>query len=79
MLKKKSLTDSKAHAVPGKTIRGARQKSLIMQTDSKYLKLNKSEFLYLVVEDLAPSVSQMITLRLATVHSEEEIDPPSGT
>ena len=44
-----------------------------MQTDSKYLKLNKSEFLYLVVEDLAPSVSQMITLRLATVHSEEEI------
>ena len=26
-----------------------------MQTDSKYLRLNKSEFLYLVVEDLAPS------------------------
>jgi len=44
-----------------------------MQTNNQYIRLNKSEFLYLVVEDLAPSVSQMITLRLATVHSEQEI------
>ena len=44
-----------------------------MQANSQYIRLNKSEFLYLVVEDLAPSVSQMITLRLATVHSEQEI------
>ncbi|MDJ0765260.1 MAG: hypothetical protein QNJ97_19930 [Myxococcota bacterium] len=44
-----------------------------MKNVKKYIKLNKSEFLYLAVEDVAPSVSQLITLRLKTKHSPEKM------
>ena len=44
-----------------------------MKREKKKLRLNKSEFLYLTMEDLTPSVAQLITLRFETKHSPEKI------
>lgn len=44
-----------------------------MKQEVEYLKLNKSERLFLAVEDIAPSVVQLITVRFETTHSSEEI------
>jgi NRPS condensation-like uncharacterized protein len=40
---------------------------------SKYLKLNRSEFFYYVMEDIVPSLTQLITLHFKTKHSPEKI------
>lgn len=48
-------------------------RSLKMKQEVEYLKLNKSERLFLAVEDIAPSVVQLITVRFETTHSSEEI------
>lgn len=44
-----------------------------MKNKAKYLGLNKSEFLYLAVDDLVPSVPQLITMRFDTKHTPIEI------
>jgi NRPS condensation-like uncharacterized protein len=41
--------------------------------NNNYIKLNRSEFFYYVMEDIVPSLTQLITLHFKTKHSPEKI------